>query len=237
MAEKMTHEQRMVFLRYVADCVAVDPSLMRDVMMAMTEGLQNKLDQVQQMRVDAEVSVCWLLDKVPKSALAREPGMTVKAKKVIANSGMFSGTVHAQTLAKEIQVAGEVEKLDDQEAKQLAEEERKSRDRTLRFNREKERQRKKPVSVIAASDIAMSVATGEAFLKPFLITNGDGPYSRHGWALVVGEENPVRPQEQSYLYVGTRVLGRDMFATEDEALEAIKGIKECGLRRLQDEKP
>jgi len=231
----MNHEQRMVFLRYVADSVAEDPSLMRDVMSAMTEGLQSKLQQAHQMRVDAEVSVSWLLGVVPKSALDREPGMAVKAKKVVVNSGMFSGTVHASELAKQIMVGEEIIKLDAEDAKEMAEEERKARDRTLRFNREKERQRKKPVSVIAASDIAMSVAAGESKIKPFLIANGEGPYSRHGWALVVGEDKPVKSQEQSYLYVGTRVLGRDMFATEAEAYDAITSIKECGISKMQDE--
>lgn len=232
---KMNIEQRMVFLHYVADCVAADPTLMRDVMSAMTEGLQKRLDEANQMRVDAEVSVSWLLGVTPKSALEREPGMAVKAKKVVVNSGMFSGTTHASELAKEIMVGEEVEKLDAEDAKRMAEDERKARDQRLRDNREKERQRKKPVSTISASDVCMDVAAGNSTLKPFRIANGDGPYSLHGWALVVNEPNPVKPQEPGYLYVGTRTLGRDMFATEADANEAIKSIVDIGNVRMKDE--
>jgi len=232
---EMSYQERIALLRYVAESVAKDPSLMRDVMSAMTEGLQNKLDQVNQMRVDAEVSVCWLLDKVPKSALTKEPGMMVKAKKVVVNSGMFSGTVHAQTLAKEIMVGEEMEKQHDEDYKRQAKEEQMAQDQKLRDDREKNRQRKNPVSTIPAEDVAVSVATGNSTLTPFRIANGKGPYSLHGWVLVVNEKNPTKAQERSYLYVGIGARGRDCYATEELAVAAVAKITKMGEDKMRNE--
>uniref|UniRef100_A0AB39CD98 Uncharacterized protein n=1 Tax=Pseudomonas phage HRDY3 TaxID=3236930 RepID=A0AB39CD98_9VIRU len=236
MGERMTHEQRMVFLRYVAECVADDPSLMRDIMGAMTEGLTNKLDQVNQMRVDAEVSVCWLLDKVPKAALAKEPSMTVKAKKVIVNSGMFSGTVHANVIGAEIM---DGERLEEEHNKARSEQDKAARaahNQKLRENRERARHAKKPVATITAQSVARSVATGESKLAPYKVASGKGEWSFHAWVIVVNEEAPSKPQEQSMLYVGAPVQGRDVFASEELALQAIGNIIEHGKSLLQDEK-
>lgn len=217
------------FFQNVADVIEEHPEWMGPLVIAMQGAVMRKLNKVNDMRVEAEYSLAAIIDLVPKKKLDDHPAISVKAKRVLSQCGSFDGTEYAKQLEQEItagtlRISAEKEQRQEDEAKA-----EKGRRQRLRENRERERFKKHPVCLITGDVFAKSVAKGESKLTPYKITGGKDNWEFHAWVLVVNEDEPTKAQENSMLYVGDKPAGRWVYASEEDAREAIAAITEHGL--------
>jgi hypothetical protein len=221
------------FFQNVMDVIEENPEWMGPLILAMQTAVMNRLNRVNDMRTEAEYALAAVIDLVPKKKLEDHPAISVKAKRVLSQCGSFDGTEYAKQLEQEItagtlRISAEKEQRQEDEAK-----EEKARRRRLRENRERERYKKHPVCLITGDTFAMAVASGASKLTPYKITGGRDEWNFHAWVLVVDEDNPQKAQENSMLYVGDKPNGRWVYASEEEAYEAIAAISEHGLTLLE----
>jgi hypothetical protein len=221
------------FFQNVMDVIEENPEWMGPLILAMQTAVMNRLNRVNDMRSEAEYALAAVIDLVPKKKLEDHPAISVKAKRVLSQCGSFDGTEYAKQLEQEItagtlRISAEKEQRKDDEAK-----EEKARRRRLRENRERERYKKHPVCLITGDTFAKSVAQGESKLTPYKITGGRDEWNFHAWVLVVNEVDPQKAQENSMLYVGDKPNGRWVYASEEDAREAIAAISEHGLTLLE----
>jgi hypothetical protein len=221
------------FFQHVMDVIEEHPEWMGPLILSMQTAVMNRLNHVNDMRVEAEFALASVIDLVPKKKLDDHPAISVKAKRVLSQCGSFDGTEYAKQLEQEItagtmRISAEKEQRREDEAK-----EEKARRQRLRENRERERYKKHPVSLISGDALAKSVAKGESKLTPYKIAGGRDEWNFHAWVLVVNEDNPQKAQENSMLYVGDKPAGRWVYASKEDACEAIAAISEHGLNLLE----
>ena len=228
MSDQMTHEQREAFLHLVQEMVRKEPSLLPQIIARATAGLEKRVYESNQQRYQAENALLSVYDMIPKAKLEASPAVAVRVKKVLAESGAFCGTSFANDLASEI-----MEDEDKLLAKEAAEKEQSKEERARYFqknreNRERVRQKKKPVSLIKANDVAQAVYEGKATLTPMRIGSGKDMWNTHAWVIVVNDTNPSQSQESSHVYVGKNPEGREVFGDEAETRKRIRAIVDLG---------
>lgn len=97
----MTYEERFAFLNLIRENVGKDHTLIQDIMRACTEGVTQKLDLVNERRVEAETCLCMTFDMIPESKMKKSPAIASRVKKALNESMAFAGTPFAERLKQE----------------------------------------------------------------------------------------------------------------------------------------
>lgn len=226
MAKKLSYTERMVFLETICNMVADDATLMPDIINSLMEGRERAYRQVNELRVNAETSLAFFFSLVPKASLDKNPGMAIKAKKTLIDSGMFAGTAMARQLEADVEI-GEVE-LAEHEAESKKESKRQqiAHWQLLRARREQVRHKKRPVATINAGNAAKTLTQyPDTPIIPLEIRSGKDNWDLHAWVLTFNEEAPDIERQYSMLYVGGD-HGRDTYASEELALAAVESIRQ-----------
>lgn len=217
---KMNTVERQQFLAMVRKVVGDNPDMLGQIIIAAQQGIEERLEKVNEQRVNAEFALSSIFDLVPKKSLDARPLVAVKAKRVLMESGAFAGTEFANQLKAEI---AEGEAL----AVQKREGEEEAKRRRIRFHREKMRQKRSPVSTIGADDIISGLVAGRnTLLRAWNVTPRDA-VAVDSWAIVVGCATTRIEQEQSLVYLGAPHTGRQLFATDWDASEEINRIRQA----------
>lgn len=235
MSKRLSAVEAEMFLTNVGQVMFANPELMAQLFTRVQVAVLAKLEQVNDMRVEAEFTLMSVYGLVPAKKLQDNPVIEVRAKKVLMESGAFAGTQMAEQFERDITGGEQTISANREQAKLEDAEKERGRRQRLRNARERERQKKEPVATITPEGVAKSVASGESKLTPYKITGGKDEWNFHAWVLVVNEESPSKPQERSMLYVGEGNQGRFTYATIDEAHAAMAEIAEYSLK-LQSEK-
>lgn len=106
----MNFESKQQFMAAVGAMVQGGHVTIAELVDVGTHALEQKLERVNQMRVDAEFALTMIVDLVPSSKHAKHAVAMTKAKKVLVNSGSFAGTEMAEKLKAEIMSTGNAEK-------------------------------------------------------------------------------------------------------------------------------
>lgn len=98
------YEQRQAFLNLVEAQLESNPELFVDVIERMNRGVQNRINKINVLRVDAESALVLAYDLIAESKLKRNPTAATRIKKVLVSSGLISGSNMAKQLQAELQL-------------------------------------------------------------------------------------------------------------------------------------
>lgn len=92
------------FLSLVQELVASRQVTVAELVSAGTRALEERYDEINQKRCEAETALLMVVDLVPEAKQKKHPAIMVRAKKVMIESGSYSGTVYTDRLKEEIMV-------------------------------------------------------------------------------------------------------------------------------------
>lgn len=103
--KKMTFSEELAFLAMIRDAVHQDPTLTQKIVGACMEGTTQRLDQVNDLRVNAEFALTMAYSMIPESKLEKNPLHAQKIMRVLVDSAAFTGTPMVQELEAKLQAA------------------------------------------------------------------------------------------------------------------------------------
>mgnify|MGYP001761613248 CR=1 FL=1 len=101
--KKMTFSEELAFLSMVRDAVNQDPTLTQKIVGACMEGTTQRLERINDLRVNAEFALSLAYSMIPDSKLEKNPLHAQKIKRSLVDSGSFHGTPMAEELEAQLQ--------------------------------------------------------------------------------------------------------------------------------------
>lgn len=95
---RVTDTEKEDFLHLVKEVVKSDPGMFKEIVNACSQAVHEKLATVNELRVEAETSLCSAYDLIPESERTKHPSILARIKKVLKNSGLLKGTKFAEEL-------------------------------------------------------------------------------------------------------------------------------------------
>ena len=102
MNTKLDYVSKNQFLALVQELVASRHVTVAELVAAGTRALEERCDKINVQRCEAETALLMVIDLVPEAKQKKHSAAMIRAKKVLIESGAYSGTVYTDRLKEEI---------------------------------------------------------------------------------------------------------------------------------------